>query len=179
MKSMILGTIIVVVGLSVILGAVFGINIPIFKILFGLFFVYLGVKIIFGSFSVDIDAKTVASDHQAIFSKSIFTYPNRSERNEYATVFGASTLDLSDVSELIDKKIEISTVFGETLVKIRKGVPLRVRTKTLMGQTALPGKNISAMGTFDYVSPGVSSSDAALSVDTNVVFGSLKFEEVE
>ncbi len=179
MKSMILGTIIVVVGLSVILGAVFGVNIPIFKILLGLFFVYLGVKIIFGSFSIDIDSKTVASDHQAIFSKSTFTYPNQSQKNEYATVFGASTLDLTNSSDLMDKKVEISTVFGETVVRVRKGVPLRVRTKTLVGQTTLPGKNISAIGTFEYVTPGISSSDSALSIDTNVVFGSVKIEEVE
>lgn len=181
MKSMFWGIAIIVVGLCVLLGAVFGINIPIFKILFGLLLVYLGIKVILGAFSWDFNfqAEKRSTDHEAVFSKSQFQYPNSKEAKEYVTVFGSSQLDLRGVQDLASVDLETVTVFGESEILIKKGTPLRVESNTVFGKSELPGRNISAFGQFQYMTPGLKDSDPALNVKVTAVFGSVKVIEQE
>lgn len=179
MKSMIWGVIIIVVGISVFLGAVFGINIPILKILFGLFLVYLGMKVIFGAFSwnFNFQAERRSSDHEAVFSKSQFQFPNTKEAKEYVTVFGSSELDLSTVDSAEVKSLEAVTVFGESEIFVKRGTPLRIESNTVFAKTELPGRNISAFGQFFYTTPGLKDGDPALEFKVTVVFGSIKVTE--
>lgn len=179
MKSMVWGVVIIVVGLCVLFGALFGINIPIIKILFGLFLVYLGVKVIFGAFSWDFDFKAEkrSSDHEAVFAKAQFQYPNAKEAREYVTVFGSSQLDLSEAPDLAEKSLETVTVFGESEIVVKKGLPLRVESNTVFAKSEFPGKNISAFGQFHYTTPGLKEGDPALNLKVTVVFGSLKVTE--
>ncbi|MGZ3797782.1 MAG: hypothetical protein ACXVB1_15535, partial [Pseudobdellovibrionaceae bacterium] len=162
-------------------GSIFGINIPIIKILFGLFLLYLGVKVIFGAFSWDFNfvAERRSSDHEAIFSEAQFIYPNKKNAKEYVTVFGSSHLDLTGVSDLGGKEIEVVSVFGESEVIVKKGTPLRIETNTVFAKSELPGKNVSAFGQFHYSSPELKEQDPALKLKTTAVFGSLKIVEKE
>lgn len=177
MKSMVWGTIIILIGISVLLGAIFGINVPILKILFGMFLLYLGLKVIFGSFSWNFEVEKRSSDHEAVFSKSQFQYPNSKQSKEYVTVFGSSELDLSKADTL--SELESVTVFGESTIYVKKGQALKVESNTVMGKSELPGKNISAMGKFQYQTPDLKSDDKVLNLTLTVVFGSLRVVEVE
>lgn len=180
MKSMVWGVLIIVVGICVLLGAIFGINIPIMKILFGLFLLYMGIKVIFGSFSWNFQVDKRSSDHEAVFSKSQFQYPNTKNAKEYVTVFGKSDLDLSEVTEQSGMQtLELVTVFGESVVYVKKGQALRVETNTVAGKTELPGKNISALGKFEYQTPNLNPEDPALRLNVTVVFGSIRIVEKE
>lgn len=174
---MFLGIIIIVIGLSVLLGAIFGINIPIFKVLLGLFFLYLGIKVIFGSFNWKFDAEKRSSDHEAIFSKSEFQYPNNKNAKEYVTVFGSSQFDLSRAEKLEGPPIEVVTVFGESRILVKKGAPLRIESNTVFAGAELPGKNISAFGKFQYATPGLKNEDPALELKVTTVFGHVIVEE--
>lgn len=181
MKSMFWGVAIIVVGLCVLVGAIFGIHIPIFKILFGLFLVYMGIKIIFGSFAWDFSmrAEKRSSDHEAVFSQSQFDYPNSKSSKEYVTVFGTSRLDLTKTANLQGVELETVTVFGESEILVKKGTQMRVESNTVFAKSELPGKNISAFGQFHYSTPGLKEADPALSLKVTVVFGSLKIVEQE
>lgn len=178
---MVLGVIIIVVGLSVLLGAVFGINIPILKILLGLFLLYMGIKVLFGAFSWDFQftAEKRSSDHEAVFAEAQFQYPNASDKKEYVTVFGKSTLDLSEVTAIPEQKLESVTVFGESVILVKKGQPLKIVSNTVIGKAELPGKNISAFGKFEYLTPGLLETDPALHLEVTAVLGSVKVVEKE
>lgn len=181
MKSMFWGVVIIAVGLCVLLGAIFGINIPIFKILLGLFLVYMGIKVIFGAFSLDfsVRAEKRSSDHEAVFAKSQFNYPNSKSAKEYITVFGASSLDLTNMANVDGVELETVTVFGESEILVKKGTPLRIESNTVFAKSELPGKNISAFGQFYYSTPGLKDSDPALKLKATSVFGSTKIIEQE
>lgn len=173
------GVVIILIGLSVLLGAVFGINLPILKILFGLFLVYLGIKVIFGAFSWNFNFQNEkrSTDHEAVFSKSQFQYPNSKNAKEYVTVFGSSQLDLTMAGDLSGQSLETVTVFGESEIVVKKGTPLRIESNTVFAKSELPGKNISAFGQFFYTTPGLKEGDPAMALKVTVVFGSLKVVE--
>lgn len=179
MKSMFWGVAIIVIGLCVLLGAIFGINIPVFKILFGLFLVYVGIKVIFGAFSWEFSMKAEkrSSDHEAVFAEAEFGYPNKKSAKEYVTVFGNSHLNLANTADLQNVKIESVTVFGQSEIIVKKGTPIRVESNTVFGKSELPGKNISAFGQFHYSTPGLKDSDPALMLKITSVFGSAKIVE--
>ena len=179
MKSMVWGIVIIVVGLCVLLGAIFGINIPILKILFGLFLLYMGIKVLMGAFSFQFTAEKRSSDHEAVFSEGKFQYPNSKDSKEYVTVFGRSELDLSGAEDLNSKTLESVTVFGESVIYVKKGQALRIESNTVIGQSEMPGKNISAFGKFQYQSPGLAPTDAALTLEVTAVFGAVRVLEKE
>ena len=179
MKSMVLGVVIIVVGLSVLLGSVFGINIPIIKILVALFFIYLGIKILVGPMNWKFDAEKRSSDHEAIFAEAQFQYPNAKESKEYVTVFGSSRLDLTANAELTGKNLETVTVFGESEIYVKKGTPVRIESNTVFAKAELPGRNISAFGSFQYQTPGLKEGDPALDLKVTAVFGSVRVIEKE
>lgn len=181
MRSMFWGIVIIVIGLSVLLGAVFGINLPILKILFGVFLVYMGIKVIFGSFSWNFSFGTDkrSTDYEAVFSKSQFTYPNSKASKEYVTVFGNSRLDLTNVTDIQGVALESVTVFGESEILVKKGTPLKVESNTVFAKSELPGKNLSAFGQLNYITPGLKDTDPALTLKVTAVFGSVKIIEQE
>ncbi|MGZ3772508.1 MAG: hypothetical protein ACXVCY_17615 [Pseudobdellovibrionaceae bacterium] len=179
MRSMFWGVFIILVGLSVLLGAIFGINIPVFKILFGLFLVYVGIKIILGTFSWDFSMKAEkrSSDHEAVFANAQFAYPNAKSAKEYVTVFGNSRLDLTSITADQNIELESVTVFGESEILAKKGTPLRIESNTIFAKSELPGKNVSAFGQFNYSTPGLKDNEHALTLKATAVFGNLKIIE--
>lgn len=181
MKSMFWGVLIVVVGLLVIVNAVFGINLPVFKILLGLALIYWGLKVLFGGFNLNFSfsSEKRTTEREAIFSTSTFKFPliAVSDDKEYVTVFGASTLDLSDLAEIPGEPIEIVSVFGESKLFVKKGTPLVVESQTVFGSTKLPENNKNAFGQFVYKSPEVKEGVKALKIKASIVFGSLEVIE--
>lgn len=175
------------VGTVLLLNAIFGIDLPIMRILFGVFLVYIGVSILFGAFHLRIGNK-ISSDTEAIFSKSEFVYHssgggdnNHSKsriNREFTTVFGEGVLDLLDV-EVADKSIpiKVNSVFGTTTIKIKRGLPFRVKSNVVFGSAELPERNYNALGQFQYNSPAAGESGPALRIELNVVFGHAKVVE--
>lgn len=179
-SKMIWGLVFITIGILMLVNYVFGIHLPIFRVLFSLFVIYLGLNMLFGAFNLKVHR--LASDDAAIFSSSTFQFDltdgnkrdSSSYDKEFKTVFGEGTLDLSDVQiGQSDVDLSVKTVFGQTLVYLKKGTPFRVHTKTVFGNTELPGKNQSVIGKFNYQSENLRDQDPALNIDAEVVFGSL------
>lgn len=180
-RKMFWGLTFVCLGLILLANYMFGFNLPVFRILFSLAIIYLGLSMLFGSFGVGINK--VATDNQAVFSSSQFKFDfmgadEGKKGREYSTVFGESELDLTDV-DLSKGSVDLkmNTVFGDTKLIVRKDTPLRIRTNAVFGNAALPNKNSSAMGKFKYESQGLAAGAPALNVDANVVFG--QFEVIQ
>ena len=179
MRHMFWAITIIVIGLCFLADSIFGIDIPIFKILAGVFLVYLGIKLIFGSFhwNFELNAEARSTDSEAVFSQSTFQYPNTKNINEYVTVFGGSVLDLRSIDNPESINLESVSVFGNSQIIVKKGTPLRVAVTSAFGKTEMPGKNISVIGEFQYVTPGLKDEDPALTLKTTAVFGTVKVVE--
>ena len=70
------------------------------------------------------------------------------------------------------KKIEINSVFGETVVLTIPGQSIRVKANAVFGSVVLPDGNSVSFGTSHYGNPGQAAS---LEVEANAVFGSVRF----
>lgn len=159
------------IGIAIIVNLVFGVSIPIVKTLLGLFLIYLGLKIIFGGFGVQINKK-VSNSKEAIFSESDFSVDADSDKQEFTTIFGSSQLDLTNIKiEDLPKRLKFDTVFGSHRLKVSKEIPLIVKASSAFGQVNLPDNNRTHLGSFTYRSPGLKEGDPALTLIVNAVFG--------
>ncbi|MBK7960069.1 MAG: hypothetical protein IPK04_01865 [Bdellovibrionales bacterium] len=203
MKSMFWGLFFIAIGVLFLVNYVFGIHLPVFRILFALFLIYLGVSFLFGSFGMKFSSGSHSTENKAIFSKSEFDFKVSSgpgmespgggvkagenvaeevgedDPRYFQTVFGNSKLDLSGRQDLKGQKLRLTTVFGHTRILVKKGTPLWVDSTTVFGSTRLPGENFNAFGEFKYRSPGLTDKSEALSLQTEVVFGELHVKEVD
>ena len=161
-------------GLLMLINYTLGLHLPVFRILFSVGVIYLGVSILLGSFGMKV--KKVSSNNEAVLSSAQFSLgPDlKSEKDrQYSTVFGEGELDLTDLD--LSKgsvDLELNTVFGETRLIVRKDTPLRIRSTSVFGKSTMPGRNENVLGKFDYKTDGLAADAAALNIESNVVFGS-------
>ncbi len=160
------GLVVVLLGLLIIINAIFGTRIPIFPILFGLFLIWLGIRVITGP----SHHKTPQS---AIFEeKTIIT---DSTSGKYDVVFGKGVIDLTGykVEEGV-KRIEINTIFGSSEIKIDPTMPVKIRASSAFGSARMPDKSMVGFGENTYRTDTLKQTDTKnyLLIDLHVVFGS-------
>lgn len=173
------GIAIITVGVIVLLNAVFGFNLPIFRILIGVLLVYWGLKILFGSYSVTskVGFTKVVTDTEVIFSKGDLRFAPHQSKNEFATVFGSSTLDLSGLTEIPAQEIEYNVVFGESELILPRGLPTIVRSTSVLGNTTASVNDQNLVGKVEYKNSLYQAGQPALVVEANTVFGKLQISE--
>ena len=164
------GILLVLFGATIIVKAVFKINIPFFRIGFALLLIYFGAKILFGGAGFKADRNTT------MFSDTKVEYlvPG----SEYNVVFGKSTIDLSNIDISGGKeKIEISVIFGSGIVYINQEIPMKIKISTVFGDTKMPVGNVSFFGDYIYKTGSYTEGEDYLRLDVDVVFGSVIIEE--
>lgn len=176
-RNMFWASIFLVIGIVLLVETVFGISIPVFRLLIGLWFVYMGVSLVMGGFRMHAFERR-SSHHQAIFSKSKFDIENTDR--EFQTVFGSSDLDLTgrDFSSQ-HEELKVDTVFGDCNVMIKKGTPWKISADTVFGGAEFPNKNFNALGTFTHQSANYVEGKAGVFIRANTVFGRIRVSEVE
>ena len=165
-NGMFWGVIIIIIGIIVIINVVFGTKIPIFPLIFGLFLIYLGVKVITG-------ISCHRTSRSAIFEeKKIET---ESPTGKYDVIFGRNVIDLTNV-QLKEgvSRIEVNTVFGSSVLKINPSMPIKIIASSAFGSARMPDGNMVAFGEYTYKSDSLKQSDQKnyLLINLHVVFGS-------
>ncbi len=128
------GIVLIIFGLSVIIKAIFHIEIPIFKIFIAFLLIYLGIKILIG----DKIIKSAQSNKDIVFAEGDFTYSDE-DYKEYNIIFGSGKIDLSKIENLSsNKKIKINTVFGAGTLYLNKNSPFRLKTSVAFGGINFP-----------------------------------------
>lgn len=165
------GGIIILFGLSIILNAVFKINIPLFKIIFALLIIYFGVTMLVGSFR----GKNNSDNANDVFSSSTIRADATSLNKEYSVVFGSQVVDLTDITDGADKTVELNTVFGSQKVYINEDTKIRIKASSVFGQVSMPDNNSVSFGDGTYSQdPNNTLSAGTLFIDANAVFGEVK-----
>jgi predicted membrane protein len=160
------GVFLILIGLVIVIRVIFGIHIPLFKIAFSLFLIYLGVSVLVGG------SRLKRSDNTVIFNDASFE--NVKPYANYDIVFGRSTIDLTKV-ELADKitRVKVNTVFGSSVVKINPELPVIVKVTSAFAAARFPDGNQIALGNYIYKTGKFSTQKNFLEIEANVVFGEM------
>ena len=152
------GLLIIVLGLLLVIKQLFNLDMPVTKITFGFFFLLLGIKILFFN---NWNFLNVSTSHDVIFGSNTMIY--NEEEDEYNVVFGEGKLDLTELTQSPEDKIEVNAVFGEMKVYISKNTKLIIKQDAAFGSVKVePDKHKDVPKTI------------TVKLKANAVFGSLR-----
>ncbi len=166
------GILLILVGVLLIVRHVFNIHIPLLRILFGLFFLYIGFSIIFGGFT----GFSTRNDNNMVFSSGIIKI-NRSANDEYNLIFSNGELDFTDIAPGEDPgRIKINVIFSSGTIRLNPKTPAVVKINSAFANASTPDNTNISFGSHVYSTKAAASGVKSLEIDANAVFSSLKFK---
>ena len=164
------GVMLVLFGISMILRAVFNLDIPIFRIIFALIIIYFGVKLLLGRQAFKNET------NYSMFRSSTVTM--KESGGEYDVIFGQSNIDLSNIDVSGgSKKVSVDVVFGSGHLLIDPEIPMKLNVSTVFADCKLPHRNISFFGDSNYKTPAYVEGENYLLLNIDVVFGNVVIVE--
>lgn len=161
------GIVVIFIGISIILKATFKIDIPVFRIIFGLILLYWGVRILFGVHGHG-RARQGAS---AVFSEGRAA-PETVTEKEYTAVFGSYDLDLRKLKLQGEVKLKANAVFGSMNIALARTMPVRISSDGVFSGVEFPQGGGSSFGSSSYQTKDFDGSTNRLVLEINTVFGS-------
>ncbi|MBN2699705.1 MAG: hypothetical protein JXR52_12840 [Bacteroidales bacterium] len=164
------GVFILLLGIALIIKVIFNIDFPVIKILFGLFLIFLGLKLLFGRSFLPHGH---IGPEETIFNERVYAHPENGK--EYSVLFAKGVYDFTnvDLSEG-DFNVKINTVFGGSVIKINREMPVRIEANAVFAGAELPDGNTAVFGAAQYVTDSWSRDTASLNVKADVIFGGLQ-----
>mgnify|MGYP001302797418 CR=1 FL=1 len=164
------GVVLILIGLGVIINVVFGIKIPIFRTIFALFLIYLGIQMLTGLSFWNKSKKSTVFGEKTI---EVITISDK-----YDVVFGKGKIDLSGI-ELKDQnvRVDVNTVFGKSVIKINPALPTKIIANSAFGGAHLPDGSVVAFGQYTYKTENYKSAEKHLLIHASVMFGGMEFAE--
>jgi hypothetical protein len=166
-----IGVLVILLGLGIIVNVIFHIHIPIFKVLFGLILIFIGLKIIFGS-TISFPSYQGKAGNVIFQERAYRGFPGDSK--EYNAVFGKVVVDLRGI-ELKEKvtQIKVNAVFGGAEVILSDTTAVRIRADAVFGGVQLPENSAGAFGTSFYQSKNFDENQNYLLIEGSSVFGGI------
>lgn len=160
------GIFLIGIGVLMVIKHQFKLNISMPRIIIGILFLALGVSMLMGG-------SAFRSKSNVIFSEGIIQVVDPGK--EYNVVFGNMVIDLTAIPrDELGKKVEINTVFGNTLVKIDPTIPTVIKLTSAFGSGNTPDGTNIPFGDHTY---RIGEGDPVLTIEANVVFGKVEFVE--
>ena len=156
---------------SLLIRVILNINFSLPKVLAGLFFVLLGIKIIFGGGTL-WPFKT--TDNVILFTSDTICVKNEFE-NIYQLAFSNAVFNLYPGSGNVNEKtkLRINSVFSGCTVYLPVEFPLIVKVEGVFAGVKLPQRNLPLFGKGSYSTAGLDPEKPHLDITVNVVFGSV------
>ena len=173
--TIVFGTFFILLGLSIFLKT-FGVDLPIFRIAMALLVIGIGIKILLpGKSFLGWCQVSSQTGRETVFAESKLSGPDVG--GDYKVVFGSNELDLTQVV-IGDKthNIRVHVVFGGSKIKIDRRMPIRITGNTAFGGIQLPNGNSVAFGRIDYTTDSFKAEAPHLAIDVDVVFGGIEIE---
>lgn len=160
-SSIFWGSVLIILGLSFI------IRIPVFRILFAMILIYIGVKVLIGKPLCKIEKNT------AVFSESKFCAS--SSPNGHNIIFGNGTIDLSNI-DIKDNSVtaKVNVVFGAGTIKLNPKIPTEISVNSAFARSKMLDGNIIPFGEYNYKSENFKDNENHLNLQVNVVFGNME-----
>jgi predicted membrane protein len=162
------GVFIILIGVSMVLKSVFGINFPIMKTALAILLIYMGISMLAGGGKwYHRSGQSICFGNSKIKAGSAY--------KEYNIIFGSGVVDLTDFPlEDGRNRIEVNTVFGSGIIKINPEIPVVIKGDAVFANARLPDGHNTTFGDFDYRSPQFKKGEKYLEIEADVVFGSLE-----
>lgn len=173
------GIFVILLGVTIVINAVFKLNLPFFRILFSFILIYLGIKILLGSFSLSGIHQRKGDDFSTVFGNSKVNTSQYGVKKEYHAVFGSQIIDLRDIDTFEnDLNIEFNCIFGSQIVYLPANTKIRIKGSSAFGSAQFPDGSQITFGDHVFTDAGNNANEKiTLFVESNVVFGSVKFLE--
>ena len=170
---MFIGALFLLIGLSIIVKTLFKIDLPVFRILIALFFIYLGVRMLIGDFGFRVKGDAYKDSHSAVFSEGEFRLGAGEEHKQsYNVVFGNGRLDLTEASS--SDPVDVHTVFGNMEVFLDPKKITLVRANSVFGEVTMPDGQTVSFGSLQSRAPD-QPGEPKLKIHAHCVFGSIRF----
>lgn len=163
------GVLLVLIGLAAIFRVVFDVNL--FGVLFAMFLIFVGITMLVGKPWMFHQRK---GERDVMFEdRSVQEQP--SDHSEYNVIFGRSVYDFRDITFPNDEpiSIKINTIFGNTIIRINKDMPLKIKSDAVFASSAMPDGNSVVFGSIHYNTDSFAIKTHHLYIDAPVVFGSV------
>lgn len=163
-SSLFWGVMLLLLGASMILRAVFNLDIPVFRIIFALVIIYFGVKLLIGRHAFK------SSDNYTMFRNTSSKISDLGE--DYSIIFGKSNIDLTqvDLSTSV-QKTSVDIIFGSANILIDPDIPMKINISTIFADCKLPQRNINFFGDSEYKTPSYVAGENFLELNIDVIFG--------
>jgi len=164
------GALLILIGLALIIRFVFNVDFPIVKVLVAIFFIYLGIRILFGSFGM---FRFETGPDDVIFNEKEFYRPEHNK--EYNIVFGKGNFDFTDI-DLSDGNVnvKIGTVFGASEIRIDRSMPVKIDADAVFSGAELPDGNTAVFGSSSYQTESYRPDSNHLRIKLDVVFAGVQ-----
>ena len=168
------GLLFLIIGINIIL-SIFKINIPLMRIFFGCFLIYVGLMVITRKPFFGFMHCCNNWGNSDVFCDNSYDLKNKQiEYEKINVVFGNKNVDLTGITIKGSKAyMKLDCVFGGMKVILDKSIPVRIVGNSVFGQVIMPDNNNASFGSAKYLSPGFSETKPYLDVEASVVFGEL------
>lgn len=168
------GIIFIALGILILIKTIFGIDIPIFRILIALAFLYVGILLLINppQSKVFISHSNTHSQ-QTVFGKRNFTHGELAAN--YQITFGQSTIDLRAIKLDKPASTDINISFGSATLRLNPEIPTLITANASFGKVAFPDDTEITMGNHTYRSHP-HEVEPLLNIRANISFGSLEIE---
>jgi hypothetical protein len=164
MGTLFWGTLLILIGLQLLVSAIFGIDLPILRLAFGVWIVYLGISLLYGimPWRTYLYHWSTNSTHKT----------HTKDSSSYSVVFGTQHLNFADLDFTVQTEKATNTVFGTTYVTLDPTIPTLINASATFGTVIFPDNSQVASGSESY--NNYSNSDVpVLILNVNAVFGTV------
>jgi hypothetical protein len=164
------GVLLILIGLAAIFRMVFDVNL--FGVLFAFFLIFIGVSMLIGKPWMFHGCK---HDKNTMFADSTVDEQPK-DNSEYNVVFGRSVYDFRNIKFPDNEpvRIKINTVFGNSVIRISKNCPVKIKSDAVFAGASMPDGNTVAFGSVEYTTDTFGVALNQLIIDAPVVFGALQ-----
>jgi predicted membrane protein len=163
------GSLLILLGISMIIKTIFGIDLPIVRTIFAILLIYAGISIISNIGSSHKHKTTVAFAEKIIIPEKVDNY--------YSVMFGKGIIDLTHLQNLDEMlKVKIDVIFGQATLKINSRIPTVIHTKANFGNATFPDNTSVSSESYTYKNYA-GQGEPSIKVTANVAFGNLQVIE--
>ena len=157
------GCLLILWGLSIVLGDVFHIHIPVFRLVFAFALIYFGLRIL------------LPNTFRRPWCPPGGMAAQSGKPGQNNVIFGRGSIDLSSIP--LDKdggKAEVNAIFSSARVRLGAGQAVRVQATAAFGHVRLPGGRVEAFGDTVYDTKDYSADKPFLALKVNAIFGHIE-----
>jgi hypothetical protein len=159
------GTLLILAGSQLLINTIFGINLPLLRIVFGCLIIYLGL-------CLACDVKPWRSSTYR-WEKKQYQQSYSNDQSSYSVTFATQFFDFSDLDPATQTEKTTNTLFGTTYITLDRTMPMLINTNATFANIILPDKTQIKHGESKPFRNYFDSRAPLLILNVNAVFGTV------